>query len=140
MTIFIALSALTAGLLLDTFYPYQDAAFSKHIKTFEQLSNKKVDTGIRFGKLPKGTLGACYTLSGNVRIAKKTWHQLKPLVQEALIFHELGHCLLGREHQTNFTIRFSDGCPDSLMYPYLIRSCYIKHRNYYIKELFDKST
>ncbi len=71
--------------------------------------------------------------------------------KEALIFHELGHCLLGRRH---FNDKFPNGDPKSIMVENSIRlyspctyaigdlsKCNQTHkREYYVNEMFDQST
>jgi len=93
-----------------------------------------------------------------------TWWEsnTSKLIREQLIFHELGHCVLNREHvysSYNYMImswidRFlfklgvfkthkllSDGCPISYMNPYVLSFYCIKfHHNYYINELFGFNT
>lgn len=77
----------------------------------------------------------------------KCWLNSRQL--ETLIFHEMGHCILGREHDES---RLPNGNPKSIMctgnialyapcaYP-VNDSCnqYYK-RNYYLDELFNAST
>ena len=67
---------------------------------------------------------------------------------EALIFHELGHCVLGRVHDNTLMPK---GDPKTMMYPdnisvyspcvYFIGSCDLLYRRpYYIDELFNPLT
>jgi hypothetical protein len=79
----------------------------------------------------------------------KCW--LNDYAKEALIFHELGHCILGRDHDNTL---LPNGDPRSMMIEnnigiyspcvYAIggdNSCnFIFKRNYYISELFDETT
>jgi hypothetical protein len=73
-----------------------------------------------------------------------------PEQREALIFHELGHCVLGRSHNTE---TLPNGDPKSLMvsgnigvyspcnYAIDEEDCNFLHkRSYYIDELFNEST
>jgi len=79
--------------------------------------------------------------------------------KEVIIWHELGHCVLDREHTTSDydnpwyekLFKFlglqdkekslSDGCPTSIMYPYVLpTSCLIEHEPYYIKELYTSES
>lgn len=65
---------------------------------------------------------------------------------ETLLFHEMGHCILGRPHDTS---RLPNGDPKSIMYPNNITlyspcvyavgdSCdQLYKRSYYLDELFD---
>ena len=68
---------------------------------------------------------------------------------ETLVFHEMGHCILGRDHDT---ARLPNGAPKSIMYPnditiyspcvYVLGdSCNLLYRRaYYLDELFNPST
>ena len=67
---------------------------------------------------------------------------------EALIFHELGHCILGRAHDNSLMPK---GDPKTIMYPdnisvyspcvYFVTNCDLLYRRpYYIDELFNPST
>lgn len=79
--------------------------------------------------------------------AQKCWQNDVQL--ETLIFHELGHCILGRTHDGS---QLPKGDPKSIMYPdnielyspcvYAINgTCdYLYRRPYYIDELFNPST
>ncbi|MFM9908199.1 MAG: hypothetical protein ACKVOW_02555 [Chitinophagaceae bacterium] len=73
-----------------------------------------------------------------------------PQELEALIFHELGHCFLGREHDES---KMPKGYPKSIMvakdislyspcvYTFGDSSCDKRNRrSYYIDELFDSTT
>jgi len=84
-------------------------------------------------------------ISINARL--KCWQNDVQL--EALIFHELGHCILGRDHDTSLLPK---GYPKTMMYPNDIAlyspcvyvfgdSCNkLYRRPYYIDELFDPAT
>lgn len=67
---------------------------------------------------------------------------------EALIFHELGHCILGRAHDNSLMPK---GDPKTVMYPdnislyspciYFTTNCDLLYRRpYYIDELFNPAT
>jgi hypothetical protein len=54
--------------------------------------------------------------------------------REELIFHEMGHCVLGRAHKS---IKTAEGIPASIMHPYRIsNSVYKEYRDQYLNELF----
>ena len=61
--------------------------------------------------------------------------------REAVVFHELGHALLGREHKDDL---LPNGLRASIMYSGNIRGLYSgsrqNRRQYYIDELFDPQT
>lgn len=78
------------------------------------------------------------------------WQQASQQERECLVFHELAHCLLKREHKAD---KFPNGAYVSLMNPNdvaVYATCHYPiggdecdkraRREYYINELFDPST
>lgn len=84
--------------------------------------------------------GTCSTNGHDLRhitIDKAFWNQASHLVKEMIIFHELGHCILGRGHEEG---SFSNGICRSIMRSGLgtCRDAYIsQNRDYFIEELFS---
>lgn len=85
-----------------------------------------------------------YQNSGNLRleIAQNCWNELNELEREHLIFHELGHIILEREHDS---AKLPDGySPKSMMcfdcYPFYQYHEEGPLRDYYLDELFDPNT
>lgn len=75
-----------------------------------------------------GRLGVC-TWAGNIEISRAWWKTLGSSYREITIFHELGHCALGKGHSDS---------PDSIMYPYVgVQKGYEKNREFYLDELFN---
>lgn len=74
-----------------------------------------------------------------IMVSRTVWDTSDDLTREAVIWHELGHCVLNREHVTDLK---PDGHPVSLMYPTseTVRdeNYYLLHKSEYIKELFKK--
>lgn len=68
-----------------------------------------------------------------VIVDKAYWNRTSEMAREAAIYHELGHCLLGREH-TNVVI---NGLPGSLMNTRIpLATVYAHNRDGYVRELF----
>jgi hypothetical protein len=63
----------------------------------------------------------------------------KDYEKEALIFHELGHCVLNRPHLDKCELTFQDSCifPSSLMSSVLHMTAYKLNKDYYLQELFS---
>jgi len=84
--------------------------------------------------------GMCYysdTGINEIRIRKAAWELMSDFDKEALIFHELGHCLLNRPHCAAETKK---GTPFSIMHPYVVEGeLWEKYRSFYMKELFEPS-
>ncbi len=86
--------------------------------------------------------GTCTTNGHNLRdivIDQSFWDNASHLLKEMVIFHELGHCILGRGH---FEGQFSNGICQSIMRSGLgtcIDAYTNNNRDYFIDELFLES-
>lgn len=108
--------------------------------------------------LPGHILGQCITFDdANLIVVDKTfWATASDFNKRSLIFHELGHCLLGRGHRTlyyqgpylNYGSRMAPywdyvthpNWPISLMHRSLVTDAKFKGEyDYYIQELFDET-
>jgi len=88
----------------------------------------------------EGVAGICYWSSSNpnhIIIDKTFWLQFNVDQKEAVLFHELGHCYLERDHLDD---ALSNGNCQSLMHSGTVQNC--KHayagsnKTYYLDELF----
>ena len=137
-------SVISGGQLTDgsdmRFDPYVDAFMDRLL-----LAGLAPDTSmlnIQFSNsLPNNVLGRCSKVVGvheNVYINQTLWITLNAGSKEELIFHELGHCLLDRAHNTTLA---TDGTalPVSVMYPYHLGAHYTSAAKYsaYQTELFS---
>lgn len=82
-------------------------------------------------------LGACYAsinheyLAPLVVIEERYWFDLLDAQKELLIYHELGHCLLQREHtEIDFSV-MTPSLPD--------HKRYTKNKDKFLSELFDEN-
>lgn len=91
--------------------------------------------------MPTGTVATCGFPDNNINRSVITfnmtyWESYSSGDKESTVFHEMGHCVLLREHLPTL----SNGKPISLMNPYIVLSdTYLPRRNYYIGELFSKA-
>lgn len=72
-----------------------------------------------------------------ITIDKSFWNRSNALFRELIVFHELGHCYLGRDHLEN---AFSNGLCKSIMRSgtCCCRDAYTNtNRTYYLDELFS---
>jgi hypothetical protein len=88
------------------------AAYQKHsqVARFEFP-----EVRFTFARLLQGFHGECRKLDdGTVQVAiqESAWENLSPNRRELVIFHELGHCVLGLGH-SDFGIMRPDGGDDS---------------------------
>lgn len=73
-----------------------------------------------------------------ISLDRKSWERSHPILKESLIFHELGHCILKKGHDTSLT---SNGYPTSIMYPIILpNSLYAEYYPEYMSNLFNKSS
>lgn len=104
---------------------------------------KKIEyPSITFGNLPGTRVGVCTMYSdGNweITVDREYWNTASKESRIGLIFHELGHCILHRQHEEQYVVtQNNDQIPKSLMYPYNFYDIeYSDFWDYYSKELFS---
>ena len=130
-------------------YNYLDSQFNPIIKSFiyeARLRGHLVDltnVSMTFGnirvKKSDRTVGYCARdpMGGMViKINISTWDDLGPYQKEELVFHEMAHCLIGREHCR----KVDKVGPISIMFPQVLSEAYYKeHREELVDELFNIS-
>ncbi|HLD91594.1 MAG TPA: hypothetical protein VI911_11405 [Patescibacteria group bacterium] len=148
----------------EEFNPYLERFIFEARISKEEIDNK---IHLEFHKYPdKSTvIGTCNlgVYKNVVWINIDWWNRrdVSDYKREAMVFHELGHCYLFRDHtfeiknESSISSWFNellvelglksdkkylyDGCPISLMHPYVLSNrCYIDHYDYYMKELFRR--
>ena len=135
--------------------PYVESFIAEAAKRGHIIEKKNLIA--QFNKASDGLLcGSCNSVSSEPGIQKivsiynvnPCWFNDQEL--ETLIFHELGHCILGRVHKPDTLV---NGDPSSIMvpnnlalyspcsYPIGNQPCDMSFkREYYINELFDPNT
>ncbi len=90
-----------------------------------------------FRNFSGSTVGMCQFSSNGknkVQLSTSDWKNGSDTFREMLMFHELGHCLLGRGHKNT---KHSSGRPESIMNSSLFnQNTYLANRDQYLKELF----
>jgi hypothetical protein len=87
--------------------------------------------------LPGTAVGMCYHKTKKMAIKRSYWKYADEQTRKTLIFHELGHCYLGRRHRSSTIAQI----PISLMHPYLKSAkFYDRYENEYLEELFTRNT
>lgn len=87
--------------------------------------------------LERGTVGLCAAdgETYDVWVDRAYWTRETWIIREALLNHELGHCLLDRVHRSDFDTAL--GIPASIMYPEMRSDLtYSRNWSYYMLELF----
>lgn len=87
-------------------------------------------------------VGSCLVgknVQPRIRILQSYWITASDARKEQLMFHELGHCLLGREHDQLMTVDQNETIPQSIMTSVMFDDrIYLRHHDYYIHELFGR--
>ena len=130
----------------DTTYEKQPGKinpdFQKYVLKFEQNINIAVDLDIDYNKLAYPIIGTCYVYTDgyrNIDIDPDAWNEAEDLKKEELIFHELGHCVLNRDHDNTMLEYNGDELPKSIMYPYVFEYEYGEYQDYYWAELKNEN-
>lgn len=123
------------------FEPYVDAAFADIVNEFEDDYHKytgdiiEIRLPINFVDIPNPNyIGLCWFNNGGVKIPhiqidRSKWELMSDWRRKAVLYHELGHCVLGRRHTNN---------KNSLMQPTVIRGKVFEfHEDTLLKELFQ---
>lgn len=120
--------------------------FQPFVQQFEieaELRDVKINIRpitIKWANLEKNTLGTCWLQDDKeplIEIDQSRWSKMGNCDKEWLIFHEVSHCKLRRDHDEVF---LEHGKPRSIMYPYYLGcSVYLENRDYYLDELFSKN-
>jgi Zn-dependent protease with chaperone function len=127
-----------------------DGPFQDYVHNFEQAAGQNgsplqiVDLVVAFGSTPSlNETGVCEWAENEtprVIINARIWATLNDYDRQEVIFHELGHCVLRRIHQTTEMMAYNNTMriPSSVMYPYrIVGTVYRDNMVHYHGELFD---
>lgn len=94
--------------------------FQVHVDSYlrDKGSLLSYDIPIQFAKLSGINVAVCTRWSSGYRqieVDPDFWYSHSYTEQKEVIYHELGHCDLNRDHVTDLD---SNGIPKSIMYPY----------------------
>ncbi len=79
-----------------------DPAFTQYVSRFERITGTRVSVSVVSASLEHKIYGRCkrpLLLPSYVQIDIKRWERLDEASREVILFHELGHCVLGLRHQ-----------------------------------------
>lgn len=140
----------------------QEPEFEPYVSQWVELTGKTPKIGIRFTQKSEGWLrgssnkrvGYCILYPNGqkeIRIERSQWNKVSipkepqspyNLYHELILFHELGHCELGKSHNKN-RVEAPDTpdlvIPQSLMHPSedKVIPHYKKFRSFYLKNLLE---
>ncbi len=109
----------------------------KFVKKFERILRQDIsDVKVRFVKFKKtNAAGMCNMSTGIIYLNKERWDSFSEITKETVVFHELGHCVLGRGHLYYDDKKYY--CAPSIMgWRGIEDDCYTQMYAYYINELF----
>lgn len=101
------------------FTPYVDSfravMADQHVAKYAQRWN----VTLKFGDPTVANTGECDQgdVQGEIIIDKGHWDSFGSDERKLIIYHELGHCVLGRKHVPTFHTENNVFVPDSIMYP-----------------------
>ena len=115
----------------------------RFVQEFEDRCNVNTNVRIGYGVVSGGedSLATCHAgespfYTNTVVVDRKWWDATNETRRGLVIWHEFGHCVLGRYHYDGYR---DDGCPWSLMSSNFINVmgvlCYKKHEEEYWREL-----
>lgn len=119
--------------------------FKEYIGRFENSYGSKIsDIPLNLKTLPSGIAGYCIEYSSGTKeivFDSTYWSGITDLEKEELVFHELGHCQLNKDHKDGFIDLNGNNCKSSIMNSFVfteyeVNTCYITNHDYYIDELF----
>lgn len=114
--------------------------FKPYVEKFKELYSLNFHIRVEFEDLEKTYVGMCYYWDDGHReigIDQDRWQRLSADEREVLIFHELGHCILNRDHVEELGhVGKYENAPKSIMHPYIFSDPYYAlNRQYYFNEL-----
>lgn len=135
-------------------YNSTNPVFLSYVGKFEQQGKTHTgDPGFVVGDipinfdtdLPGGDVkGVCNEYSDGTKeilIKESWWNSVDDGFRESLLYHELGHCRLGRDHKDDMINIGNSQFKKSMMHSYIVNSSeYIMHQNDYFRELFTNDT
>lgn len=118
--------------------------FAPYVQSFEDQASahgqtvKVTNLIIQFGPMESSLERGLCEIDGNntptITIDQAAWETMDENQREPLIYHELGHCVLHRNHTA---VQMAPGVPTSIMNPYTIPDyTYAAYRDHYLAELF----
>ncbi|MDZ4675944.1 MAG: hypothetical protein SGI74_00410 [Oligoflexia bacterium] len=122
--------------------PVIEADFKLYVEEFAHQAKQRnvavatLSLTVKFDDAMTSEVGHCKVNStlAKVTIKRQAWATMSTFDREALIFHELGHCLLRRPHLAELN---ADGKAKSIMYPSTMSGTYYSaEKEILVNELF----
>lgn len=125
----------------DNFGEFNELVFEFRNKSEQYGRNISLShLSIEFADMPDEKSGKCESsfFGSTISINRRLWNIWPNSTRESILFHELGHCVLGRGHIEEFNF---DGTPTSIMTPNaaIVPLDHDELRDSYFLELFTRS-
>jgi hypothetical protein len=137
------LSILVSSALAETSVDTVTADFYKVYDKYVPANQRTIKKEIRvqIAALEGEKAGICRQYKNSpplVILDKSRWERFNYIQKEMIAFHELAHCLLGRNHRNGYTNKGDKLIPVSLMSAESSYDAYtyLRYRDYYLEELF----
>jgi hypothetical protein len=143
-------------------FDVSDPEFDKYLNEYKRLAQQKgitfknkeltINFVDGFKKQQGSVIGICEYFSDNrveILIKKPYYEDASERTKEALMYHELTHCMCFRDHEYKGYMykkgtespedtMFRDGCPKTLIFPTILTTyCSEEHWDHYLDEMFD---
>lgn len=108
-----------------------------HKKSYIDLDSLNISVVKKLPGNSPNAIGACNNSTGDIYLLDSYWRNATYSQRKSLIYHEMGHCILKRNHLS----RKINGIAVSMMYPNSeFDHFYPRYREEYVKELFTKNS
>jgi hypothetical protein len=122
--------------------PHIEKEFEPYVNKFFDLLGYREDIIVEFTN-NDDYAGVCYYWAvGNneIKVNRNYWEKINEKQREQLIFHELGHCVLNKDHNNDIIDINGFSCPYSIMRSWAfdrfeIEHCYNKDYQHYVRDL-----
>lgn len=115
-----------------------------YVQSFKSRTGVTPKSDVVFGALDGTTAGICEVWSDGytkVTVDREYFDTINENQREELMYHELGHCELDRDHSEAMTYKGGKRVPESVMYPYVFSltwaQVYDTFRPEYVQELLS---
>lgn len=122
-----------------------DSELEEFVSSFEKELGHSISFKVTFMNATNNLAGICHRNADGTRevdIVREFFDKTSYFSKEQVMFHELGHCELWREHNETFIFLDGRSVPQSIMFPYAFDNdelvIYEKYRQQYINELFGR--
>jgi len=129
------------GVIAEELIPYFDTFQKEASDHGLEIDYLRSDVTADFEVIDRGSVAGICTTNGHdlrhITIDQSFWNRASHLSREMIIYHELGHCVLGRGHRED---KFENGICRSIMRSGLedCRDAYSEqNRAYFVEELFE---